>query len=539
MSSAPSTETIIVLNVRARGSTLSREVVELKAHTSFRLKLMMRMRAIGPKRRRFSVGVSLAAVIAMAASAISPLDAAQATGLNPSLLTMVPCSSGMYFVDANGVAAYGGPGQYTDSNFNLINGGNCSGAVVLDSTVTSIDANAFVDAAVTSVTFSSTITSIGEAAFANTGLTQVTIPDSVVTIARSAFSGAPISNLNLGASVASIGNSAFNVAPITSLTLPGSLASIGSSAFAAATLSSLVIPSSVSSIGSSAFRNSPFSSLSVYSPALTLGNSTFLATGSNLRCFYNFGNATFTSAALTAAALPNPCVIHFISTSVGANGSLSGTYSYIDDGASPSYTFTPASGYMVDSVSVDSTDVTDHLVAGSGQIRSYTFSAVTADHRIAVNFKVIPPAAPNPTASVPSPAPPVVAPTPEPTPTPTSTPTPTPTPTASPTPTAPAAIISVRVTGFEPGSAKLNSAAKRFLAKQATKLTSAKRILVTGFSQGPNVLKSDYALSLKRAKTVRAHLLTLLGNDVHITVASKQSTQVGSHYRAAQIFAVG
>jgi outer membrane protein OmpA-like peptidoglycan-associated protein len=332
----------------------------------------------------------------------------------------------------------------------------------------------------------------------------------------------PLTSLHLGAAVTTIGGNAFRDSALANLEIPSSVRSIGSSAFAAATLSSLVIPSSVSSIGSSAFLASPLTSLSVYSPALTLGASTFRATGSNLRCFYNFGNASFTGAALTAAALPNPCVIHFISTSVGVNGSLTGAYSYIDDGASPSYTFTPASGYMVDSVSVDSTDVTDHLVAGSGQVKSYTFSPVTADHRIAVNFKVIPPAAPAPPVTTPTPAP-----------------TPTPTPTASPTPTAPAAIISVRVTGFEPGSAKLNSATKRFLSTQASKLTSATRILVTGYSQGPKVLKSDYALSLKRAKVVRAHLLSLLGNDVHITVASKQSTQVGSHYRAAQISAIG
>ncbi|MCX8529059.1 MAG: leucine-rich repeat domain-containing protein, partial [Rhodoluna sp.] len=315
---------------------------------------MMRMRATGSKRRRLSAGVWLGAVLAIFASTLLPLNASQATGLNPSTLTIVPCERGNYFVDANGVAAYGGPGQYTDSNFNLINGGNCRAAVVFDSTVTSIDASAFIDAAETSVTFSPTITSIGEAAFGNTLLTQVTIPDSVVTIARSAFYGAPISNLRLGASVATIGNSAFNVAPLTSLTLPSRLTSIGSSAFAAATLSSLVIPSSVSSIGSSAFSNSALSTLTINSTSLTLGSSSFRSSTPTLRCFYNFGNASFTSAALTAAALPNPCVIHFISTSVGANGSLTGTYSYIDDGASPSYSFTPASGYMVDSVSVDS-----------------------------------------------------------------------------------------------------------------------------------------------------------------------------------------
>ena len=404
----PSTKTIIVLNVRARSSTLTREVVELMQQASLRLKRMIRTRTQVAKPRLFSLGISIGAVVSVVAAALLPLNAAHATGITPPVSTIVQCEHGFYQVDQNGVAAYGGPGQYTDSNFNLINGGNCTGAVAFNSTVTSIDSMAFSGAALTSVAFSRTITSIGEGAFGNTGLTQVTIPDRVVTIGRAAFTGNAISSLVLGSSVSTIGSGAFFNSPLTTLTIPPSVTSIGSSAFAAATLSSLVIPSSVSSIGSSAFRASPLTSLSIYSPALTLGNATFQATGSNLRCFYNFGNASFTGAALTAAALPNPCVIHFISTSVGANGALSGAYSYIDDGASPSYTFTPASGYMVDSVSVDSTDVTDHLVAGSGEVKSYTFSPVTSDHRIAVNFKAIAPATPAPPITAPTPAPPVV-----------------------------------------------------------------------------------------------------------------------------------
>lgn len=498
---------------------------------------MMRMREIASKRRRFSVRVSLGALVAMVVSALLPLGAAQATGLTPPPLTIVPCDTGNYFVDSTGLALYGGPGQYTDANFTLINGGNCSGSLVFGSNVSAIDAMAFSGSTLTGVTFSSTITSIGEGAFSNTRLTQVSIPDSVVTIARSAFNGAPISSLRLGASVATIGNSAFNVSPLASLTLPSSLTSIGSSAFAAATLSALVIPSSVTSIGSSAFRSSPLSSLSVYSPALTLGNSTFLGTGSNLRCFYNFGNATFTSAALTAAALPNPCVIHFIGTSVGANGSLTGTYSYIDDGAAPVYTFTPASGYMVDSVSVDSTDVTDHLVAGSGQVKSYTFAPVSADHRISVSFKVIPapapvsppapapvsPAAPDHSANVPETSAP--APTPIETP-----PTPTPTP-----PVVPVKTKTLSLGGFAPGSATLTTASKKQLSRLAGTIAKASKVLVTGFTEGPTVLRTDATLSKRRAEAVRSYMHKLLGNQVRINLGHKQLTKVGSRYRSVEI----
>jgi len=500
---------------------------------------MMRMRAIASKRRRFSVGVSLGAVVTMAVSALLPLGTAQATGLTPLPLTIVPCDTGNYFVDSTGLALYGGPGQYTDANSTLINGGNCSGSLVFGSNVSAIDAMAFIDSTLTGVTFSSTITSIGEGAFGNTGLTQVTIPNSVVTIGRAAFTANAISSLVLGSSVTTIGSGAFLNSPLTSLTIPSTVTSIGSSAFAAATLSSLVIPSSVTSIGSSAFRNSPLTSLSVFSPSLTLGNSAFLGTGSNLRCFYNFGNATFTSAALTAAGLPNPCVIHSIGTSVGANGSLTGTYAYIDDGATPVYTFTPASGYMVDSVSVDSTDVTDHLVAGSGQVKSYTFAPVSADHRISVSFKVIPAPAP---ISPPAPAP--VSPTapdhsanvpetPAPAPTPIETP---PTPTPTPTPTVvPVKTKTLNLGGFAPGSATLTIASKKQLSRLAGTIAKASKVLVTGFTEGPTVLRADAALSERRAEAVRAYLRKLLGNQVRINLAHKQLTKVGSRYRAVQI----
>ena len=501
---------------------------------------MKRMRAIASKRRGFSVGVSLGAVVTMAVSALLPLGTAQATGLTPPQLTIVPCDTGNYFVDSTGLALYGGPGQYTDANSTLINGGNCSGSLVFGSNVSAIDAMAFIDSTLTDVTFSPTITSIGEGAFGNTGLTQLTIPDSVVTIGRAAFTANPISSLVLGSSVTTIGSGAFLNSPLTSLTIPSTVTSIGSSAFMAATLSSLVIPSSVTSIGSSAFRNSPLTSLSVYSPSLTLGNSTFLGTGSNLRCFYNFGNATFTSAALTAAGLPTPCVIHYIGTSVGANGSLTGTYAYIDDGATPVYTFTPASGYMVDSVSVDSTDVTDHLVAGSGQVKSYTFAPVSADHRISVTFKAIP----SPTPVSPPPPPPVSpapstpdhsASVPE-TLAPTPTPIENPPPTATPTPTGiPAKSSTIKLSGFAPGSAVLTKALKAQLVRLASKFIKAANVVVTGFTEGPTVLATDSALSRRRAITVSSYLRKWVARDVHIVVSHKQLTRVGSRFRAVEL----
>ena len=448
------------------------------------------------------------------ASAVAPLPTAP-------IATFQCPGGGFYEVDATGTASRGGQSQYSDPAGTVVPGGNCAGNVTLDSSVRRIEEFAFDSAPLTGVTLPSGLISIGNGAFSFTNLTSLRVPDSVTTI----------------------GTSAFAAVPLTSLTLGSSLTSIGGSAFAAATLTTLEIPSSVASIGSSAFRNSPLTSLTINSASVTIGSNTFSAAATaNLPCFYNLGGASISSATLSAAKMPNPCIVHNISVVAGPNGSVANPYRYIDDQDTPSFVITPATGYQVDSVSVDGTDATSSLVTVSGETKRYTFAAVTADHSISVSFKAIPTPAPS-TGPV---SPPVTEPTPVVTPSPTATASPTPspsaTPTAEPTPTpspAPTIKTSMQVVKFELGSTVLSSAAKATLQRLAPKLSSASRITVTGFSQGPKVLPADVALSRNRAIAVRDYLKSLLSGKVKVQIRYKQLTKIGDRYRAALITIVG
>ncbi len=444
--------------------------------------------------------VSLLAALSIPLS-ISPANAAP-TGSDPSFSCP---GGGSYLVDSSGIA---------------YNGSTCGGNVTLDSSVVQIGANAFESAPLTGLTIPNSVTIINQAAFGYTGLSNLTIPDSVVSIGISAFYGVRLTGLVLG----------------------NSLASIGNSAFVSSTLTSLTLPASVTSVGSRAFQNSPLTSLILNSPSITLGSNSFTATAaSNLRCFYNFGGATISSATLTSAVLPNPCVTHTITALAGPNGSFSTYYPYIDAGTSPSYVITPAAGFMIDSASVDSTDVTDDLVSVAGQTKSYTFAPVASDHIFSVNFKVIP-APVTPPTPAPTTPPIVIGPTPTPAPEPpvepkpeaTPTPVPVPVPSEAPKPTQ-LKTTRFSITFFDGGSSSLSKANKTILNKLKATLSKGSKILVTGFSAGPTVLRSDYALSMKRAVATKKHLRTLLDPAARIDVACKQLTAVGGKYRSVQI----
>ena len=56
----------------------------------------------------------------------------------------------------------------------------------------------------------------------------------------------------------------------------------------------------------------------------------------------------------------------------------------VDSGASQTFTFTPASGYVIDDVIIDSMGDPQHM----GAVTSYTFTNVTDDHTISAIFKV-------------------------------------------------------------------------------------------------------------------------------------------------------
>jgi outer membrane protein OmpA-like peptidoglycan-associated protein len=460
--------------------------------------------------------------------------------LQPNIRTF-PCGTGTYQVDTVGVAS---------------NGSTCNSELTLDSSVRSVAANAFVGAELSTVVIPEGVTSIGAQAFRNVGTETLVLPDSLVSIGYRAFDGDTISSLTLGSrnsSLQTIGDEAFTFASIDTLDLPDSVIYVGDRAFLRTNLkslrlgqsletigsdafgfygSTLVIPSGVTSIGDGAFdNNNNLRRLTILSSNLTIGQFAFdgapltpIDSRPNVACFYNLGGAPLDPATLASATMPNPCQTYEIQAEAGSNGSVSTTLDVIDNGAEPVYSITPNTGYEIDAVLVDGLDVTNSLVSGSGSSKNFTFDPVTTNRTISVTFK---------RAAVQAPAPVTVAPNPTPSPTPTPTdsgkPTtnPTPTPTPAPGPTS----ISINVSGFAPGSPVLNAAAKTALRGIASKLNLAKAITVTGYTQGPTVLATDYVLSKKRAESVRAFLRGLLRKPISIYVSGKQSLAVGGSVR--------
>jgi len=95
---------------------------------------------------------------------------------------------------------------------------------------------------------------------------------------------------------------------------------------------------------------------------------------------YTFSNV---QAAHTIAATFKALVVNYVITaSAGANGSISpsGTVT-VAQAANQSFTITPASGYVVNVVTVDGASV--------GAVTTYTFSNVQAAHTISVTFKTV------------------------------------------------------------------------------------------------------------------------------------------------------
>ncbi len=127
-------------------------------------------------------------------------------------------------------------------------------------TIISIEANAFSNKSIESITIPKTVTSIGNNAFSNSKLKQITIPDdsNLISIGDYAFSNTLIESITIPKTVTSIGNSAFSNSKLKQITIPddSNLVSIGGSAFSNTLIESITIPKTVTSIGNGAFENS-------------------------------------------------------------------------------------------------------------------------------------------------------------------------------------------------------------------------------------------------------------------------------------------
>jgi len=254
-------------------------------------------------------------VLAMSGLVLSPAHAATPSNGTYLCTTGLRSSSTPNFTITNGV---------------VTNGGSCAGAVVIPASVTSIGAEAFIEAALTSITIPASVTSIGEEAFAYaTSLTSITVAGTNPNYSSANGvlfnklyktlitypAGKTVTSYSIPASVTSIGEGAFIATALTSITIPASVTSIGAEAFEGATslatvtfgsgskltsigaeafgratsLASITIPASVTSIGAEAFNN-----------ATSLATVTF-GSGSKLT---SIGDYAFESSAITSITIP-------------------------------------------------------------------------------------------------------------------------------------------------------------------------------------------------------------------------------------------
>ncbi|WP_329737498.1 S-layer homology domain-containing protein [Clostridium phoceensis] len=86
---------------------------------------------------------------------------------------------------------------------------------------------------------------------------------------------------------------------------------------------------------------------------------------------------------------------HHITATAGDNGSISPEEAYVSDGGSATFTIAPASGYAVDTITIDADEAGEQVLTNNGgslptgvaeKWASYTFSNVTEDHTISVTF---------------------------------------------------------------------------------------------------------------------------------------------------------
>ena len=175
----------------------------------------------------------------------------------------------------------------------VIDGGNCSGDIVIPSeithnnvthSVTSIGDMAFYDCkGLTSIVIPNSVTSIGVGAFYNcSGLTSITIPNSVTSIGYYVFYDCKgLTSIVIPNSVTSIGEYAFaDCSGLTSIEIPNSVTSIGNSAFIFCSgLTSIEIPNSVTSIGNYAFSScSGLTSITIPNSVTSIGYDAFKGT---------------------------------------------------------------------------------------------------------------------------------------------------------------------------------------------------------------------------------------------------------------------
>ena len=281
----------------------------------------------------------------------------------------------------------------------------CSGltSVTIPNSVTSIGHYAFRECSgLTSVTIGNSVTSIGDDAFYGcTGLTSVTIPNSVTSIGSHAFGGCSgLTSVTIPNSVTSIGNWAFSgCSGLTSVTIPNSVTSIGSHAFGGCSgLTSVTIPNSVNSIEWGAFSNcsnlksviseieTPFTIYSVFDSATEKNGQLTVPKGKKSVYQSTVGWKEFSNIVEVISSYTLT-----IQSSSGGYVSYNGTNISattktftIDEGSSATITITPNTGYKLDTLTVNDTDVTSSV-----SNNKYTISSISANTTVVATFTQI------------------------------------------------------------------------------------------------------------------------------------------------------
>lgn len=174
-------------------------------------------------------------------------------------------------------------------------GGECAGAIVIPSLVTSgvnsytVTAIApFVTSAspvfkgntlITRVTIPGTVFTIGDSSFQDaTSLAVVVLNSGLISIGSNAFLHAVFTAIDVPASVVSIASGAFITPPLAAVTLHDGLQSIGDTAFGYTEITSIDIPATVTSIGAWAFYYTPLATATLHAGLQTVGEGAFYDT---------------------------------------------------------------------------------------------------------------------------------------------------------------------------------------------------------------------------------------------------------------------
>ncbi|MDP4239934.1 MAG: leucine-rich repeat domain-containing protein [Bacteroidota bacterium] len=308
---------------------------------------------------------------------------------------------------------------------------NCSGltGITIPNLVTSIASNAFYSCTgLTSLTLGNSVISIGNSAFLGcSGLSSLAISDAVTTIGTQAFYHCNgLTTVIIGISVTNIGDNAFlNCSALKSLTVPRAVPpTIYANTFSGVnkTTCKLYLPtgstaayqadaywSSFSSLSESAAANSfsitvqsgtngsvQINNAAVASGSLLMVNSgdtksfTILPvpgyevatlTYNDADVKSNLTNNVFTTPAVTTNSTLNVTFqksVYNLSIISAETGTVNQLCSY---GDTPSFSFTPVTGWKVSTILYNDVDVTSSLINGIFKV-----PAISANARLAVSF---------------------------------------------------------------------------------------------------------------------------------------------------------